>query len=72
MQNAVITAAAKASASHITNSALQPHNGMKIEEVIRVINDINKEFEITGLTVAEPVPRYAIKLRNMLKQLPLI
>ena len=47
-------------------------NGMKIEEVIRVINDINKEFEITGLTVAEPVPRYAIKLRNMLKQLPLI
>ena len=47
-------------------------NGMKIEEVIRVINDINKEFEIVGLTVAEPVPRYAIKLRNMLKQLPLI
>ncbi len=47
-------------------------NGMKIKEVIRVINDISKEYDITGLTVAEPMPRIAIKLRNMLVQLPLM
>ena len=47
-------------------------DGMKINEVIRVINDISKEYDIAGLTVAEPMPRIAIKLRNMLKQLPLM
>lgn len=47
-------------------------DGMKINEVIRVINDISTEYDIAGLTVAEPMPRIAIKLRNMLKQLPLM
>lgn len=47
-------------------------NGMKIDEVVRVINDIAKEKEIVGLTVAEPMPRTAIRLRNMLQQLPLM
>lgn len=47
-------------------------DGMKIDEVIRVINDVNKEFELVGLTVAEPMPRTAIKLKNMLQQLPMI
>ena len=47
-------------------------NGMKINEVTRVINDIAKEYDVVGLTVAEPMPRTAIKLRNMLKELPLI
>ena len=47
-------------------------NGMKINEVTRVINDIAKEYDVVGLTVAEPMPRTAIKLRNMLRQLPLI
>lgn len=47
-------------------------NGMKINEVVRVINDIAKEFDIVGLTVAEPMPRIAIKLKNMLEKLPLM
>lgn len=47
-------------------------NGMKIAEVVRVINDIAREWEIVGLTVAEPMPRAAIRLREMLHQLPLL
>jgi len=46
--------------------------GMKIDEVVRVINDISSEYDIVGLTVAEPMPRVAIKIRNMLNQLPLL
>ena len=41
-------------------------DGMKIEAVIRVINDIAAEKELVGLTVAEPMPRTAIRLRDML------
>lgn len=47
-------------------------NGMKIAEVVRLINDIASEYDVVGLTVAEPMPRVAIKLRNMLEQLPLL
>ncbi len=47
-------------------------DGMKINEVIRVINDVSKEYNIVGLTVAEPMPRTAIKLKNMLQELPLM
>ena len=47
-------------------------NGMKIAEVVRVINDIAREKEIVGLTVAEPMPRTAIRLKEMLNQLPLL
>lgn len=47
-------------------------DGMKINEVTRVINDIAKEYDIVGLTVAEPMPRTAIKLKNMLQQLPMM
>lgn len=47
-------------------------NGMKIAEVVRVINDIAAEKEIVGLTVAEPMPRTAIRLREMLHNLPLL
>ena len=46
--------------------------GMKIAEVVRVINDIGQEKEIVGLTVAEPMPRTAIRIKNMLEQLPLL
>lgn len=46
-------------------------NGIKMDEVARVINDISKEFNLIGLTVAEPVPRTAIKLKNMLNKLPI-
>lgn len=47
-------------------------NGMKIAEVVRVINDISSDYDIVGLTVAEPMPRIAIKIKNMLNQLPLL
>lgn len=47
-------------------------SGMKIDEVVRVINDISAEYDIVGLTVAEPMPRIAIKIKNMLDQLPLL
>ena len=47
-------------------------DGMKIAEVTRVINDIAKEYDIVGLTIAEPMPRTAIQLKNMLQQLPLM
>lgn len=46
-------------------------NGMKIEQVIRVIKDIVANSNLVGLTIAEPMPRIAIKLRNMMAQLPL-
>lgn len=47
-------------------------DGMKIQEVVRVINDIAAEYDLVGLTVAEPMPRIAVKIRNMLDQLPLL
>lgn len=47
-------------------------NGMKIAEVVRVINDIAAEKDIVGLTIAEPMPRIAIRIKNMLDQLPLL
>lgn len=46
--------------------------GMKISGVVRVINDIAEEKEIVGLTIAEPMPRTAIRIKNMLSQLPLL
>lgn len=45
---------------------------MKMTEVVHVINDIAKEKEVVGLTVAEPMPRTAIRIKQMLEQLPLI
>jgi arginase len=46
--------------------------GMKIDEVVRVINDIAVEYDIAGLTIAEPMPRVAIKIKNMLDKLSLL
>lgn len=46
-------------------------DGMKMAEVVRLINDIAQEKELVGLTVAEPMPRTALRIRNMLLQLPL-
>ena len=45
-------------------------DGMKMEEVIRVI--IAAEKELVGLNIAEPMPRTAIRIKNMLNQLPLL
>jgi len=47
-------------------------DGMKTDEVVRVINDISKEFNLVGLTIAEPMPRVAIKIKNILNELPLL
>lgn len=47
-------------------------DGLKIETVVRVINDIAKEYDVVGLTIAEPMPRVAIKIKNMLNQMPLL
>lgn len=47
-------------------------DGMKTEDVVSVINDVAANFDLVGLTVAEPMPRIAIKLRNMLNSLPLL
>lgn len=47
-------------------------DGMKMADVVRVINDIASEKELVGLTVAEPMPRIAIRLKRMLAQLPLL
>lgn len=47
-------------------------DGMKIAEAVRVINDIAKKREIVGLTVAEPMPRTAMRIKDMLSRLPLL
>ncbi|MCD7901647.1 MAG: arginase family protein [Bacteroides sp.] len=47
-------------------------DGMKIAEATRLINDIAAEYDVVGLTVAEPMFRYMIKLKNMLNELPLL
>ena len=47
-------------------------DGMKVADVVRVINDIASEKELVGQTVAEPMPRIAIRLKSMLAQLPLL
>lgn len=41
-------------------------DGMKIAEVVRLINDVSAAHNIASLTVAEPLPRTAINIRNML------
>ncbi len=46
--------------------------GLKIEQTVRIIRDIAAQADLVGLTVAEPMPRLAIKIRNMLAGLPLL
>ena len=48
-----------------------PEGGLKLKEAVRIINDIANEFELITLTVAEPMPRIAIRLKRMLSELPL-
>lgn len=55
----------------IAGVGIEP-NGMKIEEVMNLINEINDSYDLVGLTVAEPMPKIAIKLKNMLEKMPLI
>lgn len=46
--------------------------GLKIAEVTSIINGIAHEKELVGLTIAEPMPRIAIRLKKMLASLPLL
>ena len=47
-------------------------DGLSIKEVLDIIHCVSEIKEIVGLTVAEPMPRQALILREMLKELPLI
>ena len=47
-------------------------NGLRLETVSNLIREIAAEFELVGLTVAEPVPREVCKLRRLLGGLPLM
>ena len=58
--------------SEIIPAAWIVPDGMKISEVTGLINNIAKSYDVAGLTVAEPMPRIAIKLRKMLQNLPLL
>ena len=49
-----------------------PEGGLKLKEAVRIINDIADEFELVALTVAESMPRIAIRLKSMLSELPLL
>ena len=46
-------------------------NGLKIAEVVNLINAINTNYDLVGLSIAEHMPRVAIKLRNMMRELQL-
>lgn len=41
-------------------------DGMKMAEVVRLVNDVSAAHDVAALTVAEPLPRTAINIRNML------
>lgn len=49
-----------------------PAGGLRLNEVIRLINDIASVMELVALTIAEPMPRLAIRLKTMLASLPLM
>lgn len=49
-----------------------PEGGMKLAEVVRLINDIANASDLVALTVAEPMPRLAIRIKSMLANLPLL
>lgn len=49
-----------------------PEGGMKLTEVMRLINDIAQASDLVALTVAEPMPRLAIRIKSMLANLPLL
>ena len=59
--------------SDILAAVADGHEGrLKLKEVVRLINDIAREKELVALTVAETMPRLAIRLKQMLSELPLL
>lgn len=49
-----------------------PEGGLKLTEAVSLINDIAATKELVALTIAEPMPRLAIRLKSMLAGLPLM
>ncbi len=47
-------------------------DGLRLEATVNMINDIAREFDLVGLTIAEALPREVIKLRGLLHALPLL
>ncbi len=45
--------------------------GIRMQEVVQLINDVSTVYDLVGLTVVETIPRVALSLRTMLEQLPL-
>ena len=41
-------------------------DGLKMAEVVRIINDVSASHNVQALTIAEAMPRTAINIRNML------
>ena len=56
----------------VTAVADTTDGGLKLQEMVRIINEIANEFDLVSLTVAEPMPRIAIRLKRMLADLPLM
>ncbi|RDU58223.1 arginase family protein, partial [Helicobacter sp. MIT 14-3879] len=44
---------------------------MKIEQVGNIINEIARDYELVGLSIAEHLPKAQIKLKRLLENLPL-
>ena len=44
-------------------------DGVRVADAVQLINKLDAEFDVVGLTIAEPMPRIAIKLKNMLSAL---
>ncbi len=45
---------------------------MSIAQISQIINDVAKEYDVVGLTIAEHLPKVQIKLKRLLQDLPLI
>ena len=46
-------------------------DGLKVQQVVDLINTISSSFDVVGLTIAEPMPKTAIALRNLLQGIKL-
>ena len=44
-------------------------DGVRVADAEQLINSLDDAFNLVGLTIAEPMPRTAIKLKNMLSAL---
>ena len=44
-------------------------DGVRVADAVQLINSLDDAFNLVGLTIAEPMPRTAIKLKNMLSAL---